>query len=235
VFAQRDPVRLAGAALAGALHRAGIALGQGSEIRWTVGEALGPNCLAGAVRGCPRARRVTTMESPPVEELVHAVLAPSQNWIAEQLTLALGAELGTGGSWPGGLRVLEGFLKDSVGIDSLDVSPRDGSGLSAYNLVTPRALAQVLQYMAARPDGARYMAAMAEPGEMGSTLEKRLAGLEGRVFAKTGTISNVNTLSGYLVREGGQVVIFSILANGAGLDDASVEATLDEVVRILAR
>ena len=89
--------------------------------------------------------------------------------------------------------------------------------------------------MAARPDGLAYRSAMAEPGEEESTLEERLSGLEGRVFAKTGTISNVNSLSGYLVRENGEGVIFAILANGAGLDDGEVEATIDEIVRVLAR
>jgi RNA polymerase sigma factor (sigma-70 family) len=54
------------------------------------------------------------------------------------------------------------------------------------------------------------------PAEAESTLEERLVELEGRLFAKTGTISNVNSLSSYLVRADGQDVIFSILTNGSG-------------------
>jgi D-alanyl-D-alanine carboxypeptidase/D-alanyl-D-alanine-endopeptidase (penicillin-binding protein 4) len=133
------------------------------------------------------------------------------------------------------IAVVDDFLTRVVGVDSLDVSSRDGSGLSAYNLVTPRAVVTVLQHMAAHPDASAYRRAMAEPGEQDSTLEERLSGLEGRVFAKTGTISNVNSLSGYLVRENGEEVIFAILANGAGLSDEFMESTLDEVVRVLAR
>jgi D-alanyl-D-alanine carboxypeptidase/D-alanyl-D-alanine-endopeptidase (penicillin-binding protein 4) len=233
--AQRDPVRLATAVLARSLADAGVSLAHGAGVRWTVGEPIGSACLAGAVRGCPRARFLAAIESPPIAELTRSVLEPSQNWIAEQLLLALGAERGERGSWPEGLRVLNDFLRRDVGVDSLDVSPRDGSGLSAYDLVTPRALTRVLQYMAARPDGAAYRTALAEPGEAGSTLEERLSGLAGRVFAKTGTISNVNSLSGYLVREDGQDVIFSILVNGAGLDDALVEGVIDDMVGVLAR
>ena len=169
-----------------------------------------------------------------MSDLVRVVLEPSQNWVAEQLLLALGAELGGRGSWPEGLRELNDFLRD-VGVDSLDVSVRDGSGLSAYNLVTPRAVARVLQHMATHPDAAEYRAAMAEPGEVDSTLEERLEGMEGRVFAKTGTISNVNSLSGYLVRENGQEVIFAILTNASGLDAAIVESAIDDIVRVLAR
>jgi D-alanyl-D-alanine carboxypeptidase/D-alanyl-D-alanine-endopeptidase (penicillin-binding protein 4) len=89
--------------------------------------------------------------------------------------------------------------------------------------------------MAVRPDADAYRAAMAEPGEEESTLEERLLGLEGRVFAKTGTISNVNSLSGYLVRGDGQEVIFVILSNGAGLDEDTMRSTIDDVVRVLAR
>jgi D-alanyl-D-alanine carboxypeptidase/D-alanyl-D-alanine-endopeptidase (penicillin-binding protein 4) len=178
---------------------------------------------------------VATLESPPLAELAAGVLEPSQNWMAEQLVHTLGAELGARGSWEEGLRVVDGFLVEAVGVDSLAVRPRDGSGLSAYNLVTPRALVEVLRYMAARPDGDAYRAALAEPGEPESTLEDRLPELRGRVFAKTGTISNVSTLSGYLLRADGSELVFSILTNAAGVGASRVRAAIDDVVRILAR
>lgn len=76
---------------------------------------------------------------------------------------------------------------------------------------------------------------MAEPSEEESTLEDRLAELEGRLFAKTGSISNVNTLSGYLVRSDGEEVIFSILSNAAGVSADEVLAAIDDIVRALAR
>jgi D-alanyl-D-alanine carboxypeptidase/D-alanyl-D-alanine-endopeptidase (penicillin-binding protein 4) len=85
------------------------------------------------------------------------------------------------------------------------------------------------------PFAAEYRAALAQPGEEDSTLERRLPELEGRVFAKTGTISNVNSLSGYLVRDDGREVIFSILTNGSGLPSSRVRAAIDDVVRGLAR
>ena len=55
------------------------------------------------------------------------------------------------------------------------------------------------------------------------------------MFAKTGTISNVNSLSGYLVRNDGRELIFAILSNGAGLDEETMRSTIDQVVRTLAR
>jgi len=143
--------------------------------------------------------------------------------------------VGENGSWSEGVDVIETFLTEQVGVDSLDIAPRDGSGLSAYNLVTPRALVRILQYMERGANAVTYRDALAEPGEEESTLERRLMDLGGRLFAKTGTISNVNSLSGYLVRVDGTEVIFSILSNGSGLPASRVRAAIDDVVRILAR
>jgi D-alanyl-D-alanine carboxypeptidase/D-alanyl-D-alanine-endopeptidase (penicillin-binding protein 4) len=154
--------------------------------------------------------------------------------MTEQLVRTLGAERGEGGSWEGGLDVVERFLVDRVGIDSLDVAPRDGSGLSSANIVTPRAVVRILRYMAAGPDGEAFRHALAEPGEEDSTLERRLPGFEGRLYAKTGTISNVNSLSGYLVGNDGSQIVFSILSNGSGLPSSRVRAAIDEVVKALA-
>jgi D-alanyl-D-alanine carboxypeptidase/D-alanyl-D-alanine-endopeptidase (penicillin-binding protein 4) len=233
-IAQRDAVGQATASLARAVHSRDVMTELGTEVRWTEGEPI-DGCKSGHVPQCPGARLIATLESPPLSDLVAGVLGPSQNWIAEQLTLALGARLGEGGSWEEGVRVVEGFLSEYVGLDTLDVAARDGSGLSAYNLVTPRALVQVLRYMDARDGAAAYAAAMAEPGEEDSTLEDRLLDLRGRVFAKTGSISNVNSLSGYLVRENGRRVVFAILSNGSALPAQDMRDAIDDVVRVLAR
>ena len=94
---------------------------------------------------------------------------------------------------------------------------------------------RILQEMREGPHAEEFRAAMAEPGKEDSTLERRLLDLEGRVFAKTGTISNVNSLSGYLVRDDGREIVFSILTNGSGLPSSRVRASIDDVVRGLAR
>jgi D-alanyl-D-alanine carboxypeptidase/D-alanyl-D-alanine-endopeptidase (penicillin-binding protein 4) len=178
---------------------------------------------------------VATLESPRLMEIVEGILEPSQNWMTEQLLRALAAYFGDEGSWSIGVDLVEAYLTEHVGVDTLDVAARDGSGLSAYNLVTPRALVRVLRHMHDGPYAAQYRAALAEPGEEDSSLEERLLDLEGRVWAKTGTISNVNSLSGYLVREDGREVVFSILTNGSGLPSSYVRSAIDDIVRTLAR
>jgi len=233
-FAIRDPVRQATAALERILREHGIEVVGGWGVVWEPGVDVGEACLSGSVASCSGALRVGGLTSPPMVEIVQAILEPSQNWMTEQLVRTLGVERGEEGSWEGGLDVVAHFLVDEVGVDSLDISPRDGSGLSSADLVTPRALVRILRYMAAGPDGDAFRHALAEPGEEDSTLERRLPGLEGRVYGKTGTIANVNSLSGYLVRDDGHEVVFSILSNGSGLPSSQVRASIDEVVRVLA-
>ena len=170
-----------------------------------------------------------------MSEIVAGILKPSQNWMTEQVVRALGQSYGAEGSWEEGLGVVETFLVEEVGVRPSDLYARDGSGLSFYNLVTPRAIVSVLAEMHNSESASVFRGAMPAPGEEGSTLENRLEGLEGHLRAKTGTISNVNSLSGYLVRESGEEVAFSILSNGSGMPASRVRSAIDEIVRALAR
>lgn len=233
--AARDPVRLASEALLRALEYRGIRLDGGVRVAWTGGDPLEGGCYTGSIMLCPSARQVAVLTSPSMREIVQATLEPSQNWIAEQLVRTLGMEYGQEGSWREGFEVMERFLVDEVGVDSLDLSMRDGSGLSAYNLVTPRALVSLLRYMWSGPHYAEYREALASPGEDESTLERRLRNLDGRVFAKTGTITHVNSLSGYVLTMGGRELVFSILTNGSGLPSGQVRDAMDEVLEAVAR
>ncbi len=246
--AQRDPVGVATSALLTALEAHGIRSEDGLRVSWTGGEALAHgHCVTGNPSGaatlsdtpllpdCPGATLLATLESPPLVEIVRGVLKPSQNWMAEQLVRAMGAAFGERGSRREGLEVEEDFLRDTMAVDSLDLSLNDGSGLSSYNLVTPRAMVRILEFMRGSPHGEIYREALAEPQDSVGTLRSRLEGLEGQLFAKTGTISNVNSLSGYLVTDGGREVIFSVLTNGSGLPSRRVRAAIDQVVRAAAR
>ncbi len=234
---QRDPVPQAAAELLRSLSGRGVEIDGGVRIVWDSGQALGAtSCSAGAVETCAQARKLASLRSPPLADIVKGILEPSQNWMTEQLVRTLGSELGEEGSWEEGFRVEREFLTGpEVGVDSLDISFRDGSGLSAYNLVTPRAMVKILAFMRRSPHGSLYRSAMAEPGEEDSTLERRLESLEGRVFAKTGTITHVNSLSGYLVADDGRELVFSVLSNGSGLPSGPVREGIDRIVEAAAR
>jgi D-alanyl-D-alanine carboxypeptidase/D-alanyl-D-alanine-endopeptidase (penicillin-binding protein 4) len=246
-ISQRDPVRLASQALHAALSRRGIQIDGGLRLVWDRGEPVGPGeCVTGAhagsssladehLPGCPEATFLTGLSSPPMAEIAKAILEPSQNWMTEQLVRTLGAERGSEGSWREGFDVEREFLTQEIGVDSLAISYHDGSGLSAYNLVSPLAVVQILEYMKRSNLAGIFRNALASPREEGSTLRNRLVSLEGRVFGKTGTITHVNSLSGYVFTDSGRELIFSILTNGSGLPSGQVRDAIDRIVEIASR
>ena len=242
--ATRDPVRQATAALERALREAGVSIRGGWRVAWEPGEPLGGGCSSGALASCGAAR-LAGLRSPPLTEVVEAVLEPSQNWITEQLVRALGPhrrpdegrpgdERPARGGWRDGLTVVRRFMVEEVGVDSLDLLLRDGSGLSTQNLLTPRAIVRLLDYALRTPWGDAFRVALAEPGEEDSTLERRFEGLGGRVFAKTGSLTNVASLSGYLIRPDGRTILFSIMTNASGLPASRVRQGIDRIVELLA-
>jgi D-alanyl-D-alanine carboxypeptidase/D-alanyl-D-alanine-endopeptidase (penicillin-binding protein 4) len=187
--------------------------------------------VGGPARGAPRL--VATWHSAPLSEIAAAILKPSQNWIAEQLLKTLGAERGEGGSWREGVAVERRYLVDVVGIDSTAFWLSDGSGLTVQNLLTPHAIVQLLDHARRRPWGTIYLQAQARPGEDG-TLERRLTGLEGRLFAKTGSGTHVNALSGYLRAANGRELLFSIMTNASGWPAGDVRRAIDAIVQSAA-
>ncbi len=244
-----DPAAYAGRVLAAALEARGIEVEGGVRVVYDSLEAAAvwagsaPDSTAvdsativtgGADRAAPPLVPVASWTSAPLTEIVAAILKPSQNWIAEMLLKTLGAERGGGGSWPAGLEVERRYLFDVVGIDSAAVVLRDASGLSAQNLLAPRAIVRLLEHARRMPWGPAYRAALAVPGEEDGTLERRLVVLEGRLFAKTGTIAHVNSLSGYLTTASGRELIFSILSNASGRPAAEVRRAIDAIVNTAA-
>ena len=234
-IAMRDPVRQSVAALAREIQGAGIEIEGGWRVRWPSEEVAQESCTREDRRACSGVEQLFSMWSPPMSDIVAGILKPSQNWMTEQVVRVLGQSFGGRGSWGEGLSVVETFLVEEVGVQPSDLYSRDGSGLSFYNLVTPRAIVSVLAEMHNSESASVFRGAMPAPGEEGSTLEHRLEGVEGHLRAKTGTISNVNSLSGYLVRESGEEVAFSILSNGSGMPASRVRSAIDEIVRALAR
>ena len=178
-------------------------------------------------------RVVATWESPPMSAIVAGILQPSQNWIAEQVVRTLGAEKRGRGNWSSGLDVERRYLIDVARIDSTAFFLRDASGLSAQNLLTPRAITQILEHVRNQPWGEVYRQGMPSPMLPKSTLSNRLQGYEGKIFAKTGTITNVASLSGYAITRSGKQLIFSIMVNSSGRPSAAVRRGIDRLAGVL--
>jgi D-alanyl-D-alanine carboxypeptidase/D-alanyl-D-alanine-endopeptidase (penicillin-binding protein 4) len=229
-LAVTDPVAYASRAFADALGRRGIVVG--GDVRIVYDSARAAALRSRAESGL---RVVASRNSPPLSDVVAAILQPSQNWIAEQVLKTLGALRRGRGTWATGLAVERRYLVERVGLDSLAFSLRDASGLSAQNLLTPFAVVRILEHARNAAWGGDFRSALAAPGLRGSTLASRLEGLEGRVQAKTGTISNVNSLGGFITADDGRELIFSIMTNGSGLPSPAVRAAIDRLVVEIAR
>ncbi|HYJ78115.1 MAG TPA: D-alanyl-D-alanine carboxypeptidase/D-alanyl-D-alanine-endopeptidase [Longimicrobiaceae bacterium] len=223
-FAVDDPARFAATVFREVLASRGIAV-DSVRVRVVSDPALSPPAA-----GAPLAE----YRSDPLPRVIGPILLNSQNWFAEQLVKTLGREVRGEGSWEAGLAVESDFLTGVVGIDSADFVLRDGSGLSAGNLVTPRALVRLLDYVDRTPRQALVRRALPVSGGDGS-LRARFPDLPGRVAAKTGYIGNVDSLSGFVTMAGGRVAIFSIIANKSGQPSARMKAGIDEVVRAIAQ
>jgi D-alanyl-D-alanine carboxypeptidase/D-alanyl-D-alanine-endopeptidase (penicillin-binding protein 4) len=154
----------------------------------------------------------------------------SQNLHAEMLLRQLGARFTGKGTFRTGTAALAEYLKNA-GLPADGCALVDGSGLAASNRLTANLLAQLLRRAAAEPWYEDFRQSLAVGGESG-TLEKRLNDtvLKGKVFAKTGYISNVRALSGYVL-SGKRRFAFSILMN----DCAYSRECQDEIIRLLAR
>jgi serine-type D-Ala-D-Ala carboxypeptidase/endopeptidase (penicillin-binding protein 4) len=178
-------------------------------------------------------RVLATHVSVPVAEDLMLIDKVSQNLHAE-LTLRLLGRLFAGqaaeqnaqpelqanhatddeGSIADGARVVRRFLL-SAGVSPEDFFFYDGSGMSANDLIAPRVYTTLLTYAAHQPWGEAWRETFPIAGVDG-TLSGRFkkSPLAGKLFAKTGTLNEVNALSGYLIAASGKTIAFSILVNG---------------------
>jgi len=177
-------------------------------------------------------RYLTSIPSPPIGMLLGAVLEDSANLYAEMLlkSMATGPEPA---SYEASLGIERAFLTGVAGLDDDEFSFDDGSGLSPEDSVTPRATVKLLRRVEKDPSWTfLFRETLASPGE--GTLRKRLAGLENRVFAKTGTIDGVSTLAGWVIGETGHVRRFAIFINHHTASTKTARDAIDQIVRVIA-
>jgi len=179
-------------------------------------------------------RVLATHISPPLGEDITVTLKVSQNLHAELYLRLLGRLEGEDGSIAQGARVVRQFLIQA-GVDPDDFLFYDGSGLSPNDLITPRAATTLLAYAARQPWGALYRSSLPVGGIDGTLDDRFTTGpLRGKVFAKTGTLAEVNALSGYLTAASGRTLIFSILVNDRQPSSPAARNAMDKIVTAIA-
>jgi serine-type D-Ala-D-Ala carboxypeptidase/endopeptidase (penicillin-binding protein 4) len=167
--------------------------------------------------------------SQPLLEGVRVTNKASHNLHAE-LLLRTSARERTGiGSAVQALKLEQDFLRQA-GIGDGDVVLSDGSGLSHEDLVTPRAIVQLLRYAAQQPWGAGYVSTFPIAGVDG-TLEGRMkgTGAAGAVRAKTGGLEHVHALAGYANTLAGAPLVFAIFENNSTTKGHDATAAIDAI------
>ncbi len=194
-----DPARAAAQAFAELLR------GQGVKVR---------SVRSGKAKS--DAQRIAQVQSPPVSELVERMLTDSSNDLAESLGHLVGGAAGNDPSFAGGAAATESVLRD-LGVPMAGVKVADASGLSGRNRFPAQAMTAILQRAAELPALSAMGSGLAVAGVSGTLADrfgqpptKRAAGY---VRAKTGTLTGVVGLSGFVQDREGRLMAFTILAN----------------------
>jgi D-alanyl-D-alanine carboxypeptidase/D-alanyl-D-alanine-endopeptidase (penicillin-binding protein 4) len=180
----------------------------------------------------PLAEPLARLTPPPLIEDLTETNKVSQNLHAELFLRRVGLVQGTG-SIEDGQAAIQSMLA-SAGVPRAGFDFSDGSGMSTYNRLSPRGVVTFLRWVAAQPWGAAWRATLPIAGVDG-TLQNRFKGtaLQGRLFAKTGTLNATNALSGYLTAKSGRTLVFSMFANDVPSDVKAREA-MDKALELVA-
>jgi D-alanyl-D-alanine carboxypeptidase/D-alanyl-D-alanine-endopeptidase (penicillin-binding protein 4) len=236
-IAVHDPARFAAELLKDALARRGVRVKGRVERYDAVARVANPFDESKLIV-------VAGVESQPLAETLKVINKQSQNLHAELALRQLGTrhvearsldDYGRPKSTSAlGAEIRRQFLQ-RAGIEVAPLSLRDGSGLARQNLVTPRSTAQLLEFMLAHPRAKTWLASMTIAGSDG-TLKRRMrdSTAANNMRGKTGTLTFVNALSGYITTKRGQTLILSLMGNnytGPGRDTTGV---MDQICVMLA-
>ncbi|PSK89169.1 D-alanyl-D-alanine carboxypeptidase/D-alanyl-D-alanine-endopeptidase (penicillin-binding protein 4) [Murinocardiopsis flavida] len=161
---------------------------------------------------------VAARESMPLEKLLVPFLKLSNNGHAEILVKSMGRKVEGEGSWDAGLPQISAAL-NRLGVKTDGMELTDGSGLAATDKVRADTVTALLEEAPGEPWFAAWQKSLPLAGDpdrmVGGTLSERMRGTaaEGKVHAKTGSLTGASALSGYATSADGEKLVFSILNN----------------------
>ncbi|MCU7490889.1 MAG: D-alanyl-D-alanine carboxypeptidase/D-alanyl-D-alanine-endopeptidase [Bacteroidota bacterium] len=158
-------------------------------------------------------KKIFTHYSVPLSEIVRVINKNSQNFYAEQLLKTIGLTKYGFGSIENGVKAVKNLLRE-MGINSEDMIMADGSGLSRLDLVTPRQIVDLLNYMYKNETFSVFYQTLPVAGIDGSLARRMLRSkAENNVRAKTGYLGGVRSLCGFVHTADNEPVAFSIIVN----------------------
>jgi D-alanyl-D-alanine carboxypeptidase/D-alanyl-D-alanine-endopeptidase (penicillin-binding protein 4) len=193
----------------------------------------------------PAPVEIASLQSPPFSLIAAHTLKPSQNLYTELILRTLGKNATTPNvaavngdtaqdHEKGGLGVVRSFLLQA-GVGENELALSDGSGLSRNDLVSVNATVQLLTFMSKHRFAQTFRDALPVAGVDG-TLRTRMRGTaaEGNLAAKTGTLSSVASLSGYVTTAAGERLVFSMMLNNYPDANALRRDSIDAIAVLLA-
>jgi len=173
-------------------------------------------------------------QSKPLRRLLKHLNKESDNFYAEMMLKTMAAEhFDAAGSTELGLSLVEEFA-DSMKMDTTKLELSDASGMSPSTLLSVEDLSRLLVNMRHHPGFDTYRNSLAIAGIDGSLQGRfRNSPLKGKLRGKTGYVSGVRSLSGYLKAASGQTIVFSVVANNYTVKTSYIDQVQDEIVQTL--
>lgn len=164
-----------------------------------------------------KSRRVLCTRTHSIEQILNKMMKDSDNLYAESLFYQTGASGGNRPSTAKSAAQVEKQLMRKIGLDPSLYRIADGSGLSLYNYTTVQALVSMLRYAYRNTNVYELLYPTLPVAGQDGTLKKRMTGIHtrGNVHAKTGTVTGVSSLAGYLTANSGHQLAFAIINQGA--------------------
>lgn len=209
-----DPAHYAAWRLGELLRARGVRVDGNIEVRHRpLVPADDPEARKGAPATLPaEPAMLAELPAPSLAENMVRINKESQNLHTELMLRRVARQAGSG-SIADGQAVMRQVMTQA-GLPATGYHFADGSGMSSYNRISPRAAVGLLSWIARQPWGMAWRGTLPIAGRDG-TLANRFKGtlLEGKLFAKTGSLNASRALSGYLTTRSGKTLIFSALAN----------------------
>ncbi len=231
-IAVNKPALLAAKIFKEQLEKQGIEVsGEAKSVDWKTNEKLDPE----------KETEIASIESQSLAETIREMNQDSVNLYAESILRVLGKKFG--GEAPdanpkfqklrgddlAGAAVIKKWLKDQHIAE--DIAVHDGSGLSRLNFLTPESFGRALVFAAKSKFSDTFRDSLPVSGQTG-TLRGRLKSVQGKVLAKTGSITYVSSLAGY-AKSNGEIYAFAVITNNE-TRRAESSQTIDSVAEILA-
>lgn len=233
--AVEDPALFAANAMIDVLEDAGIAVHGAARAEYRDrddGQCAEPNAPAPPPASADQSGVVLASHtSAPLTQVIQVVNKVSQNLHAEMLLREVGHVTRGDGSLACGRAEREKFLGE-IGItkEGTGYSLDDGSGLAREDLTTPDSTVSLLRSLWAGPNRYAWIDSLPIGGVDGS-LQHRFRAMRNanRIHAKTGSLSNVNALSGYIQTLHGRWIAFSVMVNATPVHSEEIQKFIDRL------